>query len=91
MVLPKQTSNKLQTLDYDKIPLWKIQFLLIAFNDILFELLPIFFTVHNLSQMQGMDKKYDGHAWCKLVTMNIKKSFGFSFRKARCLGHLRCV
>jgi hypothetical protein len=41
--------------------------------------------------MQGMDKKYDGHAWCKLITTNIKNSFGLSFKKAFCLGHLRCV
>jgi hypothetical protein len=41
--------------------------------------------------MQGMDKKYDGHAWSKLVTTNIKKLFRFSFRKARYLGLLRCV
>jgi hypothetical protein len=41
--------------------------------------------------MQGMDRKYDGHAWCKLVTTNIKNSFGFTFRKARCLGQLWCV
>jgi hypothetical protein len=41
--------------------------------------------------MQGVDKKYDGHAWCKVITTNIKKKFGFSFRKVRCLGHLGCV
>jgi hypothetical protein len=89
MVLPRQTLNELQTLDYDKILLQKIQFLLIIFDgDILFELLLILSTAHNPSQMQGMDKKYDGHAWCKLVTTNIKNSFRFSFRKACCLGHL---
>ncbi len=38
MVLPRQTSNKLQTLHYDKILLQKVQFLLITFNgDILFD------------------------------------------------------
>jgi hypothetical protein len=41
--------------------------------------------------MQGTDKKYDGHAWCKVITTNIKKKFGFNFKKTRCLGHLRCV
>jgi hypothetical protein len=39
-------------------------------------------------QMQGMDEKYDGHAWCKLITTNTKNSFGLSFWKARRLGHL---
>jgi hypothetical protein len=23
-------------------------------------------------QMQGMDRKYDGHAWCKVITINIR-------------------
>jgi len=70
----------------------KSPFLQIAFNgDIFFELLPILSTIHNLSQMQVMDEKYDNHAWCKLVTTNIKKMFGLSFRKVHCLGHLQCV
>jgi hypothetical protein len=46
---------------------------------------------HMPSQMQGMDRKYDGHAWCKVITTNIKNSFVFSFGKVCCLGHLRCV
>jgi hypothetical protein len=35
--------------------------------------------------------KYDGHAWCKSVTTNIKNLFGLSFRKVHCLGHSWCV
>ncbi len=58
----------------------------IAFNgDVLFELPLRLLTIHNLSQMQGMDRKYDGHAWCKLVTTNKKNLFRFSFMKACCL------
>jgi hypothetical protein len=92
MVLLGQTLNELQTLDYDKILMWKVQFLPIAFDgDVLFELLPILLTAHNPSQIQGMDRKYDGHVWCELVTTNIKISFGLNFRNVRCLGHLRCV
>jgi hypothetical protein len=41
--------------------------------------------------MQGMDKKYDGHAWLKVTIANIKNNFGLGFRKARWLGHLHCV
>jgi hypothetical protein len=75
MVLLRQTSNELQTLDYDNILLRKVQFLpIIFYGDILFKLSPI-----------------HGHAWNKLVTTNIKKSFGLSFRKACCLGYLQCV
>ncbi len=92
MVSLGQTSNELWTLDYEKIFLQKVQFLLIAFNgDILFELPPIHSNVHNPSQMQGMDKKYNGHAWWKLVTTNIKNSFGLKFKKACYLRHLSCV
>ncbi len=43
------------------------------------------------SQMQGMDRKYDGHPWCKVITTNIKNSFGLNFRKAHCLSHLWCL
>jgi hypothetical protein len=39
MALLKQSSNKLWNLDYDKIPIQKVQFLLIYFDgDVLFEL-----------------------------------------------------
>jgi hypothetical protein len=57
----------------------------------LFELPLMFLTIHNPSQMQGMDRMYDDHAWCKMVTTNIKNSFGFSFKKVHCLGQLWCV
>jgi hypothetical protein len=89
MMLPRNTSNKLQNSDYDKIPFLKIQFLLIVFDgDVLSELLPLFLNVHNPSQMaQGMDKRYDGHAYYKVIITNIKNSFRFSLRKVCCLGH----
>jgi hypothetical protein len=89
--MPGQTSNELHTLDYDNIPLQKIQLLPIIFDGDMFELLPIHSNAHNPSQMQNMDRKDNGHAWNKLVTTNIKNSFGLSFKKARCLGHLWCV
>jgi hypothetical protein len=50
-------------LDYDKIPIQKVQILPITFDgDVLFELPSLLPNAHNLSQMQGMDKKYNGHA-----------------------------
>ncbi len=89
MVLPRQTSNELKTLDYDNIFLRKVQFLPIIFDgDILFKLPPIHSNAYSFSQMQGMDRKYNGHAWSKLVITNIKNSFGFSVKKAYYLGHL---
>jgi hypothetical protein len=70
----------------------KIQFFSTIFGgDVLFELSPLLPNANNSSKMQGMDKKNDGHAWCKVITTNIKNSFGPSFRKIHCLGHLHCV
>lgn len=31
--------------------------------------------------MQGMDKKYDGHFWCKVEIINIKNDFNLTFHK----------
>jgi hypothetical protein len=47
--------------------------------------------ITSLPKMQGMDKKDDGHAWCKVITTNIKNSFGLSFKKTHCLGCMCCV
>jgi hypothetical protein len=53
----EHTSNKLRNLDYDKIPLQKVQLLPIVFDgDVLFEFSSIFLTIHRPSHMQGMDR-----------------------------------
>ena len=41
--------------------------------------------------LEGMDKRYDGHPWCRLVTTNISNSDSLKFRKSLCAGHLACV
>jgi hypothetical protein len=52
IALPTHTSNELRNLDYNKISLQKIQFLLIAFDgNVFFELPPVFLTMHRPSQM----------------------------------------
>ncbi len=43
---------------------------------------------HSSSQMQGMDRKYNGHTWSKVITTNIKNTFGLNLKKFQCLGHL---
>ncbi len=92
MALPRHTSNKLQNQYYNKIPFQKVQFLPTTFDgNVLFELPHVFSTTHRPSQMQGMDRKYDGHVWCKVITINIKNNFGLSFKKVHCLGHLQCL
>ncbi len=37
-----------------------------------------------------MDRKVNGHTWCKLQISNIKNSFGLGFKTTKCLGHLCC-
>jgi hypothetical protein len=50
-------------LDYDKILIQKVQFLLITFDgDVLFELSSMLSTAHDPFQMQSMDRKHNGHA-----------------------------
>jgi hypothetical protein len=69
-----------------------VPFLPTSFNgDVTFELSPLLTNIHSSSQMQGMDRKYNGHVWCKVIATNIKNSFGLNFMKACCLGHLLCV
>ncbi len=75
-----------------KIPFQKVHFLLTAFDgNVIFELPFVVSTMHRPLQMQGMDRKYDGHAWSKVITTNIKNNFDLGFKKARCLGHLWCL
>jgi len=57
-------------------------------GDILFELLFIHHPLGHFEKLQGMDKKYDGHVWCKLQIGNIKNSFALGFKTMKCLGHL---
>jgi hypothetical protein len=40
--------------------------------------------------MQGMDKKYDGHFWCKIKTTNIKNNDGLKFKRSSYVGHVFC-
>ncbi len=92
MALAKHTSDELQNLDYDKIPLQKVQFLLTIFDgDVLFKFLLIFLIIHKPSHIQGIDRKNNGNVWCKVITTNIKNNFGRSFKKACCLGQLHYV
>ncbi len=61
-------SNKLRNLDYDKIAIQNVSFLPMTFNgDILFQMTPMSNNSHSSSQMQGMDKKYNGYAWSKVT------------------------
>jgi hypothetical protein len=37
-----------------------------------------------------MDRKYDGHSWCKVKMTNIKNNFNLTFHMTSYLGHLEC-
>jgi hypothetical protein len=81
MSVTPHLSNKLKPLDYNKIKVQNVSFLPITFNnDIIFEFPPIRLPTGHFGQMQGMDRKYNGHAWCKVKTSNIKNNFGLGFR-----------
>jgi hypothetical protein len=87
MSIAPHLSNKLSSLNYNKIKVQYVSFLPIIFNDdIIFELLPIHLPIGHSGQMQGMDCKYDGHVWCKVKTSNIKKKFGLGFKSTKCWG-----
>lgn len=37
-----------------------------------------------------MDRRYDGHAWTRTITSNIKNELKLIFWTSSCLGHLHC-
>jgi hypothetical protein len=91
MSMTPHASFELKSLDYGAITIEIVNYLPTKFNgDILFELPPMCDLLRHFEQLQGMDRKYDGRAWCKLKTDNIKNSFGLGFRMTKCLGHLCC-
>ncbi len=64
MSLTPHACFKLKSLDYGAITIEFVNCFPTKFNgDILFELPP---SHHLLGQLQGMSRKFDGHAWCKL-------------------------
>jgi hypothetical protein len=67
MSLILHVSFELKSLDYNAIKIEFVNYLATKFNsDILFELLFVHHLLGHSRQLQGMDRKYIGHAWCKL-------------------------
>ncbi len=84
-------SIELRSLNYDNTKIENFLCLPMKFDgDILFELVFIQHLTNCLRQIQGMDRKYNGHAWDKMKMTNIKTNFELGFRSTQCLGHL-CV
>ena len=83
-----RSRNELSTLDLRTLRHQEVEFLPPTYDssDAIFEL-PSSSAARNL---EGMDKRSDGHPWCKLVTTNIHNSDNLKFRKSFYVGHLIC-
>ena len=88
-----RSRNELSTMDLSTMKHEMVPLLPPVFDrDVIFELLPCGLpsSASEAKNLEGMDKRYDGHPWCKLVTTNIHKSDNLKFRKSYCTGHLIC-
>jgi hypothetical protein len=73
---------ELHSLGYDRFPIQNVPFILIKFNgDVLLKPPQVENSKSHFSEMQRMDKNYDGHAWSKVKTRNIKSDFILAFHK----------
>jgi hypothetical protein len=83
-----RSRNKLASIDYDKIAYHKVQYLPPSFNgNVIFELPPSHVSVSTSKiAMDGMDKRLDGHTWCRTITSNIHNNQGLTFRKSLYVG-----
>jgi hypothetical protein len=76
MSLTSHTSSELKSLDYNAIIIKIMNCFPTKFNgDISFELPNVWHLLGHFRQLQGMDRKYDGHVWCELQTNYIKNVF----------------
>ena len=85
--------NVLKNMDYASVPHRTVDFLPSIYNgDVIFELPPLAggASSSKARNLQGMDKKYDGHCWCLTKTSNISNDMGLTFQRSSCAGHLRC-
>ena len=86
------SKNILKFIDYESIDLEKVDVLPSVFDgDVIFEFPPLGADVpHSHARfMFEMDKRFNGHAWCKTKTSNITNDLGLTFRFSCCVGHLR--
>ena len=87
------TKNVMKNMDYASVPHRIVDFLPSIYdNDIIFELPPLAVgaSYSKAKNLQGMDKKYNGHCWCVTKTSNISNDMGLTFRRSSCTSHLRC-
>ena len=88
-----RSRNELSTMDLSTMKHETVPFLPPVFDgDVIFKLPPpkSSSSATGARNLEGMDKRYDGHPWCKLVTTNIHNSDNLKFRRSYCAGHLIC-
>jgi hypothetical protein len=93
LVTIRGSKNELKLVNFDKIRYEKVKYIPPTFDgEVVFELPPpsTSSTSSIGKHMDGMDKKYDGHTWCRTKTSNIRNDWGLTFRRATCVGHLQC-
>jgi hypothetical protein len=80
MSLVAHANFELRYLNYDSFNIEIVPCILTTFNgDVLFELPPLVSLGGHFGQMQGMDRKHDGHVWYKAKTTNIKNNVNLNF------------
>ena len=79
-----RSRNKLASIDYDKFPYYKVQYLPPSYNDnVIFESPPsCVSTSTSKNTMDIKDKRFDGHTWCCTITSNIHNNQDLTFRKS---------
>jgi len=76
MLQASHTSSKLRELNNDTLCIDNFFSILIMIDgDVFCELLPIANSNGHFGQLQGMDRKYNEHSWCKVKAMNINNNF----------------
>ena len=89
----RRSKFDLTNIDFDNIVIQDVKYLPSSFNgDVIFILPPVKTGIPNAygTAMDGMDKIYDRHAWCRTKTTNIHNEFGLIFWRSSCVGHLQC-
>jgi len=87
----QRSRNELSAMDLSSTKHHRVQYLPPVFDgDVIFELPPVHSSSSSSTtkNLEEMDKQYDGHPWCKLMTTNIHNLDNLKFRKSYCAGHL---
>ena len=85
--------SEILSIDFGNIEHVEVKYLPASYDgDKIFELPPLLENIPTTfsGDMDGMEKQYDDHTWCKTMTTNVKNDYGLKFWKSACTGHLQC-